>query len=124
VEVATIFRDPAFAVLADDQRTVGSEEALRARVRDLFALGEVDTIGSSLVDLPGGSALMDDGGRLVEVRLKGRPAGERSVRLVITASLDGLGPVTTSVIARQGRTVLLAGQPANGLVSFVGVTPL
>ncbi|MGH9869032.1 MAG: hypothetical protein ACREAA_12805 [Candidatus Polarisedimenticolia bacterium] len=124
VEVATIFRDPAFALLADTQETVGSQQALRDRVRDLFELDEVNTIGSSLLSLPGGAALMDDGGRPVEVRVRGRQVGERSMRLVITASLDGTGPVTTSVIARQGRTVLLAGQPSGGMISFVGVTPL
>lgn len=124
VEVATIFRDPGFALLADAPVMVESEEALQARVRDLFSLDEVDLVGSSLVPLPGGAAVMDDGGRRVKVRVEGERVGHRALRLVIGASLDGSGEVTTSVIAREGHTVLLAGQPSAGHVSFLCLTPL
>ena len=124
VEVATIFRDQGFAVLADEPVMVESEQALQDRVRDLFSLDEVDLVGSSLVPLPGGAAVMDDGGRRVQVSVEGTRVGHRALRLVIGASLDGSGEVTTSVIAREGRTVLLAGQPSAGNVSFLCVTPL
>jgi hypothetical protein len=126
VEVTTIFRGPSFTVLADSVGVIGSEDALRERVRDLFSLEQVDSIGSSLVDLPGGSALLDDGGRPLEVRLSGQPVGDRALRLVVAASLDGTGTVSTSVIARQGKTIVLAGQPSatEPHVRFLCLTPI
>jgi len=126
VEVTTIFRGPSFTVLADADGVIGSEDALRERVRDLFSLEQVDSIGSSLVDLPGGSALLDDDGRPLEVRLSGQPVGDRALRLVVKASLDGAGAVSTSVIARRGRTIVLAGQPSPGdrNVRFLCLTPV
>jgi hypothetical protein len=126
VEVTTIFRGPSFTVLADSDGMIGSEAALREGVRDLFSLEQVDSIGSSLVDLPGGSALLDDGGRLLKVRVSGQPVGDRALRLVVSASLDGAGTVSTSVIARQGKTIVLAGQPspAEPHVRFLCLTPI
>ncbi|HKY31276.1 MAG TPA: hypothetical protein VJV23_01985 [Candidatus Polarisedimenticolia bacterium] len=129
VSITTIFRERSFSVLTDAEAMIGSEEGLRERVRHLFSLAEVDSLGASLVDLPGGSAVLDDGGERVLVRLEGRPVGDHSVRLMVEASVAGEESVATSVIARHGRTVVLAGAAAgpgaaDEVLRFICLTPL
>lgn len=109
VSITTIFRAPTFAVLADAELTEGTEEALMAQVRDTFSLREMTSLGSSLVSPEGGSAILDDNGRRFEIRIQAEPVGSRARRLVVSAIQQGVEVVATSVIARAGRTIVLAG---------------
>jgi hypothetical protein len=129
VSITTIFRPRSFVVLADADVTGGSEQALISQVREVFSLGEVVSLGSSIVPLSGGAAMLDDDGDRIELRLQGHALGERAVRLVVSELRDGQEVVATSVIARSGKTVVLAGPAAarargDQEINFVCLTPL
>ncbi|HET9482089.1 MAG TPA: hypothetical protein VFP98_10065 [Candidatus Polarisedimenticolia bacterium] len=131
ITVTTIFREQSFSVLAGAELAGASEDELRAHVRDIFSLKEVTSLGTSVVPLSGGEALLDDGRRL-RVRIRGESMGDRAFRLVVSEVRDGKETVASSVIAREGRTVVLAGPPAagepgrgaDGAVSFLCLTPI
>jgi hypothetical protein len=129
VSITTIFRPRSFVVLADADVTGGSEQALISQVGEIFSLGEVVSLGSSIVPLSGGAALLDDDGDRIELRLEGHALGGRAARVVVSELRDGLEVVATSVIARSGKTVVLAA-PATARargdqqIIFVCLTPL
>ena len=131
VSITTIFREPSFTVLGDADLAFDSEDEIRAHVRDLFSLGEVVSQGSSRVALSGGSAmLLDEGGRhLAQIRVQGQRVGEHAVRLVVSEASGGKEVVATSVVARRGKTIVLAGPAAPGRdgaeeISLLCLTPL
>lgn len=129
VSITTIFRPRSFVVLADADVSGGSEETLVAQVREIFSLGEVISLGSSIVPLAGGAALLDEDGHRLELRIEGHHVGDRAARLVVSALHDGREIVATSVIARTDKTIVLAG-PGTGRagsdedINFVCLTPL
>jgi len=129
ISVSTIFRGPSFSVLADPDITGSTEQELTAHLKEIFSLKEVVSLGSGRVELAGGSAVMDDDGHSLEIHVEGQPAGRNTVRLMVSQTRDGAEVVATSVIARHGKTVVLAGPSASGSgddggVSFVCLTPL
>ena len=130
VSITTIFRQRAFAVLADADLTGNPDEEIGSQVREIFSLREVDSLASSVVPLSGGSALFDDGGgRRIEIRIEGHPLAGRAVRVVVSELRDGAEAVATSVIAKAGKTVVLAGPATDGNagdqeINFVCLTPV
>ncbi len=129
ISVSTIFRGPSFSVVADPDITGNTEQELIAHLKDIFSLQEVVSLGSGRVELAGGSAVMDDDGHSIEIRVEGQPAGRNTVRLMVSQTRDGVEVVATSVIARHGKTVVLAGPGSSGTpdydgISFVCLTPL
>ena len=133
VSITTIFRGRSFVVLADADLSGNPgnpDDELGSQVREIFSLGEVDSLASSVVPLPGGSALFDDGGgRHIEIRIEGHPLAGRAVRLVVSELRDGAEAVATSVVAKAGRTVVLAGPATDGNagdqeINFVCLTPM
>lgn len=128
ISVTTIFRERSFTVLADADVRGGSEEELKTQVREIFSLKELASLGSSIVPLTGGSALLDDAGHRVAIHIEGQPVGGQAARLVVSEVYDGTEIVAGSVIARGGKTVVLAGPPAPGAdggqeIDFVCLTP-
>jgi len=128
ISITTIFRERSFTVLGDADVTGGSEEELKSRVREVFSLKELASLGSSIVPLSGGSAVLDDNGHRLEVRVEGQPVGGHAARLLVSESHDGEEVVASSVIARSGKTVVLAGPPApvaagGTEINFVCLTP-
>ena len=128
VSITTIFRERSFTVLADADVTGGSEEDLKSRVREVFSLKELASLGSSIVPLSGGSAVLDDNGHRLEVRLEGQAVGGHAARLFVSESHDGEEVVASSVIAGSGKTVVLASPPvpvaAGGTeINFICLTP-
>ena len=137
INITTIFRERSFTVLGDADVTGGSEEELKARVREVFSLKELASLGSSIVPLGaadgdnggnGASAVVDDNGHRIEVRVEGQAIGGLSARLLVSESHDGREVVASSVIARSGKTVVLAGPPATlpsggTEINFVCLTP-
>lgn len=129
VSITTIFRQRSFAVLADADLTGNPDEEIGSQVREIFSLPEVDSLASSVVPLSGGSALLDDGGgRRIEIRIEGYPLAGRAVRLVVSELRDGAEAVATSVIAKAGKTVVLAGPATDGNagdqeINFICLTP-
>jgi hypothetical protein len=109
VSITTIFSARTFTVLADADLAQGAEDDLRSQVKEIFSLKEIVSLGSSMVPLAGGSALLDDDGRQVAIRIEGQPVGGRAVRLVVSQMRDGREDVATSVVARYGKTIVLAG---------------
>ena len=108
--------------------TGGSEEELKTQLREIFSLKELASLGSSIVSLAGGSAVLDDNGHRVEIHVEGQPVGLRAARLVVSQVNDGQEIVAGSVIARTGKTVVLAGPPADDAtggheIAFVCLTP-
>jgi len=129
ISVSTIFRGASFSVVADPEIAGGSEPELIKHLKELFSLKEVVSLGSGRVELAGGSAVMDDDGHSLEIRVEGQPTGRNAVRLIVSQSRDGDEIVATSVIARHGKTVVLAGPSAPGVdgdggISFVCLTAL
>jgi len=128
ISVTTIFRERSFTVLGDADVTGGSEEELKTRLLEIFSLKELSSLGSSIVALAGGSAVLDDDGHRFEVHVEGQPVGGNAARLVVSESHDGTELVASSVIARTGKTVVLAGPPAPAgsgrEINFVCLTPL
>ncbi|HZI92840.1 MAG TPA: hypothetical protein VFE84_01240 [Patescibacteria group bacterium] len=128
VSITTIFRERSFTVLGDADVAGGSEEDLKSQVREVFSLRELSSLGSSIVALSGGSAVLDDNGHRVEIHVEGQPVGGQAARLVVSEVQDGQEIVASSVIARMGKTVVLAGPPASGAtggreIDFVCLTP-
>ncbi len=109
VSITTIFRERTFTVLADADLAQGAQDDLRSQVKEIFSLKEIVSLGSSMVTLAGGSALLDDDGRQVAIRIEGQPVGARAVRLVVSQMRDGREDMATSVVARYGKTIVLAG---------------
>jgi len=109
VSITTIFRELTFTVLADADLTQGAEDDLKSQVKEIFSLKEIVSLGSSMVALAGGSAVLDDDGRQVAIRIEGQPVGGRAVRLVVSQMRDGREEMATSVVARYGKTIVLAG---------------
>ena len=130
VSITTIFRERSFVVLADAELTGNPDEELGSQVREIFSLREVDSLASSVVPLAGGSAFFDDGGgRSIEIKIEGQPLAGRAVRLVVSELRDGAEAVATSVIAKAGKTVVLAGPATAGNagdqeINFVCLTPV
>ncbi|HEY3176436.1 MAG TPA: hypothetical protein VGK94_11840 [Candidatus Polarisedimenticolia bacterium] len=129
VTTTTILRPRSFALPGDADVAGGSQEALISQLREVFSLDDVTSLGSTIVPLSGGAALLDDDGHRIELRLEGHAVGGRAARIVVWELHDGREVVASSVIARSGRTVVLAGPPAaagdsDQEVSFVCLTPL
>ena len=128
VSITTIFRERSFTVLGDADVAGGSEEELKSQVREVFSLKELSSLGSSIVSLSGGSAVLDENGHRVEIHVEGQPVGGQAARLVVSEVQDGQEVVASSVIARTGKTVVLAGPPAPKAtggreIDFVCLTP-
>ena len=125
VSITTIFRDESFTVVGDEDITGDSDADLAAHLEKLFSLEEVVSLGSSLVPLSGGSALVNDGW---EIHVEGQRVGDRAVRLIVWKKRDGEGVVATSVITRRGKTIVLAGSSSTRAGDdgpyFVCLTPL
>jgi len=129
VSITTMFRSPTFSVMADAEVAASSEAELLAHIREIFSLEEIASVGSSIVALPGGSAVLDDNGRQLEIRIQGERLGSRAVRLMVSQSWGGRQVVATSVIARAGKTIVLVGPATPGSqagheIDFVCLTPL
>lgn len=128
VSTTTIFRDHSL-IAGDgvDAARLSGEDVID-QVREIFSLEEVSSLGSSMVPLFGGVAVVDDDGREARVRLMGQPVDEHSVRLVISQQRDGEEDFATSVIARYGKTLMLAGPTSRSdgrdVMLFVCLTPL
>lgn len=126
VEITTIFHEPGFSVVADTA-TTGSDQGIQDHVKEVFSLREIASLGSSHIPLRGGSVIVDEAEHREEIRLSGQPVGRHAVRLVVSEAHDGREIVATSVIARRGRTVVLAGHGARADdtdVTFICLTPL
>ncbi len=131
VEVTTIFPGPGFTMVPDageaDPRRDATDEAdgIADHLRGIFSLGEVRALGASRVPLTGGSALVHEGDAITEIRLQGRPVGLTAVRLVVSQRRDGEEVMATSVLARRGKTIVLAGASGggDGDLTLVSLTP-
>ncbi|HET6373787.1 MAG TPA: hypothetical protein VFG76_10790 [Candidatus Polarisedimenticolia bacterium] len=121
VSITTIFPERTFSVMADTDMEIGSEEELAAQVREIFSLESLVSLGSSHVSLPGGAALVDDGGVQMRVSIHGQQVSDGAVRLVISAAHGAEETVATSVIARVGKTIVLAGPSMGGDAAGEGV---
>lgn len=129
VSITTIFRDQTFTLLAGDAPDGRAQEDLHRHIREMFGLAELTSLGSSLVPMAGGSAILDVEGGRIEFRIDGQPMSDRIYRLVVSERRGGREEVATSVLARRGRTVVLAGpttpHPGEGPgFSFVCLTPI
>jgi hypothetical protein len=129
ISVTTIFRERSFTVLADPDMAAGSEEQLKAHLARIFSLRQVDSLSNSLVPLAGGSAVLEVGGHRVQIRIAGQLVGDLASRLEVSEVRDGEEVVASSVIARQGKTIVLVGPAAPGRrgdqeVSFICLTPI
>jgi len=133
VEVTTIFPGPGFTVLSDVtlevdpfDATDAEIEEITAHLRGIFSLGQVTSLGSSRVALRGGSAMVNEGPRVTGIRLEGHPVGLTAARLVVTETRDGAEVMATSVLARRGKTIVLAGasEDSGDDLLLVSLTPL
>jgi hypothetical protein len=127
VSTTTIFREHSVtgADGADSARLPG--EDVSDQVREIFSLEAVSSLGSSMVRLFGGVAVVDDEGSEVRIQMTGQPVDEHSVRLVIAQRRDGEEYFATSIVARYGKTVMLAGPTSRSagrdVMLFVCLTP-
>ena len=126
ISVTEIFREPTFTVLADPAISQASEAELMAHAREIFSLAELSSLGSSIVSLTGGSAILNDGSRNLEIEIHGQYVSDDTVRLIVSRKRDGEEVVATSVVARRGKTVILVGTPApdGGDLPLICLTPL
>jgi len=113
VEVTTFFRDREFLLIdeadASEQQDGGLEDEIVAHARRVYSLGEVTSLGGSRMALTGGAVVVDGGPHLTRLSIEGRPVGRDAAQLLVSQSNDGREIVATSVIARRGRTIILAG---------------
>lgn len=127
VSITTIFREPTFTVL-DEASDDDSEELLRQHIKEIFSLAKIASLGSSTVSLAGGSVFLDEGSRVTRIHVTGQAVGSGAVRIVVSQANQGAEMVATSVIARRGRTAVLAGTSEGaaraGDLLFICLTPL
>ncbi len=128
VSTTTIFQEPSSLMRVADPPP-GAEEELRAQMQALYELKEVSSLGTRLVSLSGGTAVVDSDGDQVRIQMVGQPLGDRTVRLLIRQQHDGMEDSATSVVARYGRTFMLSGPAPAGEGSdsrplFLFLTPL
>ncbi len=127
VHVTTVFGERSFVLPAGEDAGAPTEDEVAAQARTVFSLRSVAPLGSSILPLSGGTALLEDSGRRASIRIEGTRAGAGSVRLVVTLMQDGREPVATSVVALIGRAVVLTGPDpaaAEGSLFLVRLTPL
>jgi len=130
VEVTTFFRDPGFLLLSGADgagaQDAGLDEEIVAHARGVWSLGEVTPLGASRMSLAGGAVVVDGGPHLMRLTIEGQPVGPDSARLLVSQSNEGKEVVATSVVARRGRTIILAGgrNPSEGDLLIIAFTYL
>lgn len=128
VSTTTIFRENSLTERDGVDPARLSGEDVIDQVREIFSLEEVSSLGSSVVPLFSGVALVDDEGSEARIRLTGQAVDEHSVRLVISQQRDGEEDFATSVVARYGKIVMLAGPTSRSdgrdVMLFICLTPL
>jgi hypothetical protein len=114
VSVTTLLGPGMPTVVVDPDLAQATDDDLRAQLASVFSMSQVLALGSTVTDLAGGRALLDDDmGLPLEVSIEGHPAAARSARLVLSLRRAGRELIATSLVARSGRTVNVAGPQAD-----------
>jgi hypothetical protein len=127
VSVTTLLGPGMPTVVVDPELAQATDDDLRAQLASVFSMSQVLALGSTITELAGGRALLDDDmGLPLEISIEGHPAAARAARLVLSLRRDGRELIATSLVVRAGRTVIVAGpqdasSPGDSLI-FVAVT--
>jgi hypothetical protein len=127
VSVTTLLGPGMPTVVVDPDLAQATDDDLRAQLASVFSMSQVLALGSTITDLAGGRALLDDDmGQPLEISIEGQPTAARSARLVLSLRRAGRELIATSLVVRSGRTVIVANRqdetaPGDELI-FVAVT--
>ena len=127
VSVTTLLGPGVPTVVVDPELAEATDDDLRAQLRSVFSMSQVLALGSTITELAGGRALLDDGvGLPLEISIAGQPATARAARLVLSLRRAGRELIATSLVVRSGRTVIVAGPQGDASTGddliFVAVT--